>query len=185
MLPAHPSDRRRAVRTSRRRREWTLSAIEKTIARLGFLFALILIPALIIVRMFEIVTRSMNIPSSIFNAMESELFLLFAFLIIGAAYVSDSHVRVDIVHARFSPRRKAVVELFGIIFFVLPFAAIVLWFGSVSVGLVWEAGERTAIGLGTATRWVVVAATPVGIGLFTLAALCRAARSISVLAGRS
>ena len=36
---------------------------------------------MMIARLTEITTRSMNIPGSLFNAMEAEFFLLFAFLI--------------------------------------------------------------------------------------------------------
>lgn len=46
---------------------------------------------------------------------------------IGAAYAMrwDGHVRVDILHQRMSPRLRAVVELIGIIFFIVPWLVIV------------------------------------------------------------
>lgn len=37
------------------------------------------------------------------------------------------HVRVDLLYARFSPRRQALVDLLGTAFCLLPFAAFMLW----------------------------------------------------------
>ena len=50
--------------------------------------------------------------------------------LIGLSYcvVSDSHVRVDVFHTGFSLRKKAWVELFGILLFLLPFILLVLYY---------------------------------------------------------
>ncbi len=161
----------------------TITILEKLIRRVGLISALVLLPLLIGIRVIEIITRSLNTPSSLYNAMEAELFLLFAFLTIGAAFVSDAHVRVDIIYSRLSARCQAWIELFGALFFVLPTACVVLWYGFVMVDLSMASNERSAIALGAQTRWIIVAATPFGFGLFALAVLCRAARSIVFLRG--
>lgn len=161
-----------------------ISAIETLIRRLGFLAALILLPAMMLSRLTEITTRYLHTPGSVFNAMESEFFLLFAFLIAGSAAVSDAHVRVDIFRDRFGPRVRAWIEILGTVFFVLPFTAAVIWYGSVLVGSAWQADERAAIALGAPVRWIIVLATPLGIGLLALAIVCRTARHIAFLTGR-
>ncbi|PWJ44418.1 TRAP transporter small permease subunit [Sediminitomix flava] len=54
---------------------------------------------------------------------------LFAILfLIGAAYTlkHDKHVRVDVFYNRFSPKNKALVNIFGTILFLFPFAWIIL-----------------------------------------------------------
>jgi len=163
----------------------TITTIERLIRRAGFGAALILLPLLMLGRLVEIVSRKLNMPGSLFNAMESELFLLFAFLIIGAAAVNGAHVRVDILRERFGPRARAWIELIGTVLFVLPFTCIVIWYGATMVGTTFAAAERSAIALGAPTRWIIVAATPVGIGLFALAVACRTARQILYLTGRT
>lgn len=159
-----------------------LRRTEVFIQRLSLVSAILLLPALIFIRVFEIYTRvNLNRPGSLFNNMESELFLIFIFLSIGAAYLNDAHVRVDILSARFSPRFKAQIELLGAVLFVLPITAIVLWYG---VGMVWSAhadGETAAIALGAPVRWMIVAAVPIGIGLFALGVLARAIRLLKHL----
>ena len=161
-----------------------ITAIETWIRRLGFGAALILLPAMMAARVTEISTRSMNIPGSLFNAMEAEFFLLFAFLIAGAAAVDDAHVRVDILRSRFGSRGRAWIEITGTVFFVLPFTAVVIWYGAVLVESAWSDNERAAIALGAPVRWVIVLATPLGIGLLALAILCRTARHVAFLRGR-
>ena len=155
-----------------------INLTERLVRSIGLYAAMTLLPLLIFGRVYEILTRALNTPGSIFNAMESELFLLFAFLIVGSAYVSNSHVKVDILESRFSKKTKAMIDLFGMIFFVLPFAAIVIWYGTTMVLLAYEAGERSAITFGAPLRWINVSVIPVGIGLFTIAAICRTLRSL-------
>lgn len=54
-----------------------------------------------------------------------------AMFMLGLAYTMqhDSHVRVDIAYARFSPRKKAIVNLCGHVLFLIPMS-LVLLFGS-------------------------------------------------------
>lgn len=166
-------------------REDTLIAIEKAVARIGLYSALVLLPLLMVARLTEILTRTFNIPGSLFNAMESELFMLFAFLTVGAAYANNYHVRVDILRDRFSPRRRAWVELIGIAVMILPFAVIVLWFGSLLAGISMADGERAAIGFGAPVRWLIIGAMPYGMLLLFIAMGARAARAIMFLRGRA
>ena len=37
------------------------------------------------------------------------------------ALTTDSHIRVDILHEKFSPELRAWIELYGILLFLLPF----------------------------------------------------------------
>lgn len=158
---------------------------ERWIGRLGTFTAVVLLPALISVRIIEIVLRGvLNKPGSLFNAMEGELFVMFIFMAIAAAYLDNAHVRVDIFRSRFSSPIKAAVEIAGTVLFVLPFCLIVLWFGVQMAYDTYEHGERAAVALGSPARWVIVATVPVGIGLFCVAALSRSARHLGFLLTR-
>jgi|GEM_PF-2489745 len=159
-----------------------LLGTERFIGRLGTFTAVILLPALIGTRIIEIVLRGiLNKPGSLFNAMEGELFIMFIFLAIAAAYVDHAHVRVDLFRSRFSPRVKAMVEIAGTVLFVLPFCLIVLWFAIPIVFDTYGHGEKAAIALGAPARWVIIATVPLGIGLFLIAALSRSIRYVGFL----
>ena len=53
----------------------------------------------------------------------------FGFLLgLSYAYQADSHIRVDVLHERWSRRTQAWIELYGILLFMLPFIAVILIF---------------------------------------------------------
>jgi len=163
-----------------------LTLIDKTVQRIGFISALVLIPSLIFVRVFEIFTRNvLNKPGSLYNAMESELFLLFAFLTIGSAYVSGAHVRVDILRDRFSTRVKAIIEIIGSLLLALPLCGVALWYGSIIVQSSYGHAERSAIGFGAPIRWLLIATMLFGMAMLAVAVLSAVARNILIIAGRA
>lgn len=163
----------------------TLVNIESFIRRFSLACALLLVPSLIFVRIFEIYTRAaLSKPASLFTAIERELFILFVFLSLAAAYLSDAHVRVDILRDRLSARAKSVIEILGALVFVLPFAAIILWSGGIMAISAFEHNEKAAIALGAPMRWIIIAALPVGIGLLALAVTSKVLRCILYLIGK-
>lgn len=162
-----------------------LTTIETFIRRFGLACALLLVPSLIFVRLFEIYTRTaLSKPASLYTAMERELFILFVFLSLAAAYLNDAHVRVDILRDRLSTRAKAVIEVLGGLFFVLPFAAIILWAGGIMGISAFEHNEKAAIALGAPVRWIIIAALPVGVGLLALAVFSKVMRCTLYLIGK-
>jgi TRAP-type mannitol/chloroaromatic compound transport system permease small subunit len=62
---------------------------------------------------------------------------------------ADRHVRVDIFYGSASPRRRAMIDLFGVFAFLLPMCALVWWVGYPYVArswAVWE-GSREITGI--------------------------------------
>jgi len=45
---------------------------------------------------------------------------------LGYAYVKGAHVRIDLVRERLGIRAKAWIEILGVVFFLLPFCALVI-----------------------------------------------------------
>ncbi len=159
-----------------------LDRIDRWIQRISLIGAFVFLPLLIFVRVFEIYTRNIiNQPSSLYNAMEREVFVVFIFLTFGAAYVSDGHVRVDVLRGRLSPRAKAWIEILGAVLLVLPLTAIVFWFGWDMVASAVKHGERSAIFFGASMRWFILATLPFGVALYAAAVLSRMARNILYL----
>lgn len=158
---------------------------EAAIRLIGIAAAAVLLPLLAVVRVLEIGLRTfVNAPTSLYNAMERELFILLIFLVIGWAYLAGAHVRVDVFRPAMSARRKAWVEAVGIGLFLMPLVVITMVYGTHPAISAFEHGERSALFFGAPLRWVIVGALPFGIGLLGLAGLCRLVRSIAFLAGR-
>ena len=101
---------------------------------------------------------------------------LFALVILfGAAYTlkHDEHVRVDLIYSsqRLSDRHRAFVDIFGNLFFLLPFAAMIVW---TSIPFAYEAfiyAEISPDPGGLTHRWILKAAIPVGFILLALQGL--------------
>ena len=89
---------------------------------------------------------------------------------------TDSHVRVDVVHERLSPRMRAWIALYGILLLGLPFCALVVFFGVPFVGESFAAGEVSPSPGGLPGRFLIKAALPLGLGLVALAFVARLLR---------
>ncbi|MEO0882285.1 MAG: TRAP transporter small permease subunit [Pseudomonadota bacterium] len=82
---------------------------------------------------------------------ETVIYAFASVFLLGAAGAlrEDAHVRVDILRGRFSARRRAVIELFGIYVFVFPIGILVLWAVEPSLSRSWAGfeGSRESDGL--------------------------------------
>ncbi|MDV7340612.1 TRAP transporter small permease subunit [Terasakiella sp. A23] len=97
------------------------------------------------------------------------------------AQVNDSHIRVDILHARFSDKTKRIIEIVGVILLVLPFIWVVFYHSLDFVSDAWRTNERSDAPLGLPFRWAIKAVIPLSFGLLGLAILSRLYRDIYIL----
>ena len=68
-----------------------------------------------------------------------------AVFMLGAAYtlLGDEHVRVDVFYREFSPRRKAIVDTAGVLLFLLPLCAFMIWSAWDFVAASWTIREAS------------------------------------------
>lgn len=104
---------------------------------------------------------------------------------LGYAVQTDSHIRVDVLHERFSPSHQAWTELYGIVLFLIPFTLLVLIFAVPFVMSSYELSEISNSPGGLPFRWAIKAALPLGFGLLLLSACSRLSQVWSFLFGYS
>jgi TRAP-type mannitol/chloroaromatic compound transport system permease small subunit len=77
---------------------------------------------------------------------ESLIYINALLFTLGAAYTlkQDGHVRVDIFYARMSNRNRALVDLAGTLFLLLPVCGFILWSSWDYVALSWRIREGSA-----------------------------------------
>lgn len=102
----------------------------------------------------------------------------------GFALLNNAHVRVDIFYARWSARGKALADLIGVVFFLLPFVTVVWFYALPFVMRSWRFYEGSANVGGMPGLFVLKTFILVFCVLVGLQGLAWAARSILVLAGR-
>lgn len=108
------------------------------------LLALALVQFAIVVLRYVFASGSLWLEEGI-TYLHASVFML----AIGYATLHDSHVRVSIYYDEFRPRAKAAANLFGAVFMLMPFAAIVLYEGVPYVNRSWAIleGSRESSGL--------------------------------------
>lgn len=132
---------------------------------------------------YEVLARYIfNSPT---NWVHESMFLMFGmmYLIAGAyAYMTDSHVRVDIFYARLSPRGKAITDLLTSVFFFI-FAGTLLATGWIfmmdSVGVSEVSFTEWAI-----QYWPVKVTIVIGAALIALQGIAKLIADLSVVLAR-
>ncbi|GAA3970368.1 TRAP transporter small permease subunit [Allohahella marinimesophila] len=118
---------------------------------------------------------------------ELEWHLLSAAFLLAIPYAvqTDGHVRVDVFYERASDRSKAIINLFGAIVFLLPFAILILWYGVGFTENAWSIGETSGDPGGLTHRWIIKSLIPISAGLLALSGVGMITHAILVLAGRA
>jgi TRAP-type mannitol/chloroaromatic compound transport system permease small subunit len=104
-------------------------------------------------------------------------------LILAISYtlVTDGHIRLDLLHARFKRRTKEKVEFFGIIFLLMPMVIVIFFHSLEFVADSWRVNEGSDAPMGICCRWAFKAFMPLGIGLLGLAGISRMVRAFVFL----
>ncbi len=149
-----------------------LDRFDGAISGIGFWIAAVTITVMIISRIFEIVARKVfDYVTIVPQYIEWSMFLLLVFFTLGFGYVRGAHVRVDIIRDRLRAVTRERIELIGFVLFIIPFAAIILYFG--------YSYARESFASESLVRGILKSSMPIGIGLFLLAAITAAVRTLA------
>ncbi len=116
--------------------------------------------------------------------LEAQWYLFAGVVMLGAAYTlnRNQHVRVDLVYGSVSPRTRLWIDVFGIIFFLLPGMLLLTW---MTWPFFWDAfirdeGSPNAGGL---LRWPMKLMLPLGFALVSIQGLSELVKRIAALRG--
>lgn len=108
----------------------------------------------------------------------------FVFMLAAAWTLSaDGHVRVDIFYREASLRWKALVNLLGSIFFVIPISTLIVWYSWTYVGQSWAVLERSHEASGLPLIFVLKTVIPVFAVQVGLQGVSMAIHSLLALGG--
>ncbi len=102
---------------------------------------------------------------------------------IGLSYalVTDSHVRVDLLHMQLSHRARRIIEIVGILALLMPFIYLMIDQGYDYFYESWRVNERSDSPVGLPARWALKSVIPISFVLLGLAALARLIHDVHAL----
>lgn len=114
--------------------------------------------------------------------IELEWHLFALLLLFGAAYAyrDDQHVRVDVFHQKYTAKRKSLVEMGGILLFLIPWCAMVIYTGTLYAYNSWLFLEGSPDPGGLPARYLIKFAIPVGFTLLLIESLFKLQQSWKV-----
>jgi TRAP-type mannitol/chloroaromatic compound transport system permease small subunit len=129
-----------------------------------------------------VMRKALNTSSNAF--LEIQWYLYAAIFLLGAAYtmLRQGHVKIDVILGRFSKRTQIKVEIFGIVFFLMPFVVQVIRLVWPLVAQAYATGEMSE-NAGGLIRWPVYALIPLGFALLGLQGLSELIKRIGFLKG--
>ncbi len=149
---------------------------------LGRAVCWLLLAAVLISTGNAIIRKAFSMSSNAF--LEAQWYLFAAVFLLGAGYVflHDQHVRIDAVSGRFSRRVQVMIDVVGILFFLLPLCAFIVWTALPSVATAFTSREVSA-NPGGLIRWPLYVLVPVGFVLLALQSLSELFKRVAFLAG--
>lgn len=104
---------------------------------------------------------------------------------LGAAYAlkHNEHVRVDIFYSNWQRKRKALADLVGTVFFLIPFCIMVIifsWDAIIASWRIWEASPDP----GGLPRYPIKAMIIVGFVLLIFQGISEAIKNLAILTGK-
>lgn len=159
-------------------------AIDRLSEFVGRWLSWLVLAAVLISAANAIVRKAFDMSSNAFLEIQWYLFAAVFLLAAGYTMLRQEHVRIDVILSRFSRRTQVKVEIFGLLFFVLPFVFAV-------IDLVWPVLRQAYVSgevssnAGGLIRWPVFALVPIGFGLLGLQALSEVIKRVAFLQGKA
>lgn len=123
-----------------------------------------------------------NLSSNAF--IESQWYLFDLVFLLGAAYVlkHDEHVRVDVFYKNWSSKWKALANLVGTLFFLIPFCLMVIYFSWETIVNSWMIGEMSP-DPGGLPRYPIKAVIIISFGILIVQGISEAIKNWAIFTG--
>lgn len=122
-----------------------------------------------------------NFSQSWLTEIEWHLFSMIFLLGAGYALKHGKHVRVDLFYEKFSKRDKALVDFWGTLLFLIPWAAAIIWFSSIYAMESFQISEGSPQPNGLPVWYPIKFIIVIGFCLLLLEAIAMLIDSILVL----
>ena len=129
-----------------------------------------------------IVRKAFSIGSN--SLLEIQWYLFAAVFMLGGGYafLRNVHVRIDFVSSKLSKRTNTIIDILGIVIFLIPLCLILINLSWPLFVSTWTSGEMSS-NAGGLIRWPVMMLIPLGFGLLLLQAFSELTKRFAYLKG--
>lgn len=129
----------------------------------------LILPILILTILINVILRYVfNIGLVELEEVQWHLNAIVVMSCLAYTYQADEHIRVDTFYNRFSPRRRACVEILGILFLFLPYVILVSWHAWGIATYSWSLREGSPMPSGLPARYIIKGVMAFGLSLLAL-----------------
>ncbi|NKB26447.1 MAG: TRAP transporter small permease subunit [Rhodobacteraceae bacterium] len=156
-------------------------AIDKVVGKVGEVFSWLWLVLLAVI-IGNVILRYV-FSQGMIELEELQWYLYAAAWLVGLSYtfISDGHVRVDVVHDRLSLRARMVLEFLGLTLLFLPFVVFVILYAIPFVELSWQTNETSTSANGLPARWLIKGCLLFSFVLLLLVGIARLFRVLTTL----
>ena len=129
-----------------------------------------------------IIRKAFNISSNGFLEIQWYLFAGVFLLGSGFAFMRNVHVRIDFISSKLSKRTNTVIDILGIVVFIVPLCLMMVWLSWPLFSTALATGEMSQ-NAGGLIRWPAYLLMPLGFGLLFVQSLSELVKRIAFLKG--
>jgi TRAP-type mannitol/chloroaromatic compound transport system permease small subunit len=129
-----------------------------------------------------IIRKVFNISSNGFLEIQWYLFAGVFLLGSGFAFMRNVHVRIDFISGKLSKRTNTLIDILGIVVFIVPLCLIMVWLSWPLFTTALTTGEMSQ-NAGGLIRWPAYLLMPLGFGLLFVQSLSELVKRIAFLKG--
>jgi len=142
------------------------------LTRLISYFSAAVLVLLVVLIVYDATARYLfSTGSTALQELEWHLFDVIILFSIVFTLRENAHVRVDIFYDKFSPKGQLLVNIIGMLFFVLPLSLLITYIGFDFVTMSFLQNEASSDPGGLTHRWIVKALMPLAFVFVALQAL--------------
>lgn len=147
---------------------------------LGNITAVLMLLMMLNVFIDVILRYFFNTSSIAMQEMEWHLFSVMFLLGISYALNDESHVRVDFIYDNLNDRKKALINIFGTIFMLIPFAVLIIYGSYEFVYDAYEYDEISGDPGGLTHRWIIKFMIPLSFTILIISSIAYIIKNINL-----
>lgn len=157
--------------------------IDRVNELIGKWVAWLILVAIIVSAANATVRKTLNMSSNAW--LELQWYLFGAAFLLAAAYTlkQNEHIRIDIIYGMFSRRIQHWIDLFGHVFFLMPFALLMVYYFVPYVRLSYRIGE-VSTNAGGLILWPAKSLLLIGFALLALQGVSEIIKKVGIMRGR-